>query len=161
MARTRYRLKEDALWNHMRKNFCKLSMERIESWVSNGTPDVHFVCELGAGWLELKSVETVNTKVEIRPSQKKWIRDYAKRKGIVFVLVHAKKENMAFILTPQEACKLGKIKLDLKKGIFISNVNKEWKVLENAIILNAFPKYKSNQIKKKAFCPKPILKFHL
>ena len=85
-------MSEKNFWNYIRSTI-PLKMYRVENRVSVGMPDIHFVKNGNAGWIELKWVADFdsNKKINIglRQSQHIWLKDYKKSKGKCWILLKA------------------------------------------------------------------------
>lgn len=61
-------------------------LERVENKVGRGWPDIHGVVSGEPFWMELK-VLTAGLKVRFQPTQPKWIDEYTRIGGTVWVAV--------------------------------------------------------------------------
>lgn len=65
---------------------------RIETGgTGRGIPDIHYVIEGEAGWIECKF--TSGNAIDIRPEQCAWAERYARNRGRVFLAIRQKKDN--------------------------------------------------------------------
>ena len=86
-------------------------MYRVEANIPLGIPDVHYVTNRKAGWIELKQVpKPVNPSTPVRvphftKQQKVWLANYGSAGGLAFVLVGV--GNMWYLLSWQHAYMIG------------------------------------------------------
>ena len=82
---------ESKLWQNLNGECKRLAFYRIDRPVIPGMPDVHFLTEFGfSGWIELKSVETISSRVEVTAIQADWAKDYQARGGVSLLLVEVR-----------------------------------------------------------------------
>lgn len=100
-------MKEASLWNYIKKGLAGRGLlNRIESSVGNGIPDVLFCIPQKFLWIELKYVKewpkrnTTKVKLPLRPEQVIWINSRGNLSGLVFVLI--KIENDFFLIKHNE-----------------------------------------------------------
>lgn len=100
-------MKEASLWNYIKKGLVGRGLlNRIESSVGNGIPDVLFCIPQKFLWIELKYVKewpkrnSTKVKLPLRPEQVIWINSRGNLSGLVFVLI--KIENDFFLIKHNE-----------------------------------------------------------
>ena len=75
---------ESRLWQKVKNNLTDCHLTRIESSTINGIPDIHAVLMNEVFWIELKSDEANNPK--LNKWQIVWINKYIKAGGKVIIL---------------------------------------------------------------------------
>ena len=87
-------MSEQALWQNLKtKMRGKWHVQRHEDRLSPGIPDLSFVCQGVAGWMELKYMEAwpkradTLTDIGLSVVQKAWMDAYVKHGGLAFVLL--------------------------------------------------------------------------
>ena len=98
-------MKEKTMYLKMKKEFPNVHLQRIESNISVGIPDVAYaVNSTKVGWIELKQVKNFSkkgiVKVPFRPGQLAWIKDYRKYSQRVFLFMHIK--NILFVFKGED-----------------------------------------------------------
>lgn len=87
--------KESKLWQRLKQNFKHLNLQRVESSITPGMPDIYFTHSSGAnGWIELKHVDVIKQKVKFQPSQPNWIRKHVEDNGFVICIVQVGEESI-------------------------------------------------------------------
>lgn len=81
--------RESGLWSLVRDHLLELvpggHLQRVESWVGAGTPDVNGCLAGVEFWLELKVVSN-RCRVPLRPAQVLWLTRRARAGGLCWVL---------------------------------------------------------------------------
>ena len=100
---------EKRIWQVIRTKLNNFFIQRIETQIERGIPDVHYCSNGQTGWLEgkyLQSPKREITKLKLKLSieQIAWHRSFSRNKGAVFLLVKVSKE--VFLFDSGEAEKL-------------------------------------------------------
>ena len=92
---------EKLLWKQIRNKLNNFFIQRIETQIERGIPDVHYCVNGVSGWIEgkyLKTPKRDNTKVKLKITveQLAWHRTYNIYGGKVFILVKKDREVYLF-----------------------------------------------------------------
>ena len=92
---------EKLLWKQIRNKLNNFFIQRIETQIERGIPDVHYCVNGVSGWIEgkyLKTPKRDNTKVKLKITveQLAWHRTYNRCGGKVFILVKKDREVYLF-----------------------------------------------------------------
>ena len=83
-------MSEASLWALIKTNLA-LKMYRVESRVTAGIPDIHYVTPEGSGWIELKYIKNFpikgKTQIGLRKAQFIWHRTYALHGGKSWIIL--------------------------------------------------------------------------
>ena len=96
---------EKTLWTQIRKKLKNFFIQRVETQIERGIPDVHYVTYGGhCGWIEGKWVKTpkrrkTKIKVNLSIEQLAWHKSYEFYGGKVFILVKKLNESVHIVLT--------------------------------------------------------------
>ena len=82
-------------------------MERVENKLKPGMPDVHYLHETHAGWIELKAEETFPNRIDFEPAQPLWLSRYWNLGGVCYVMLHVTKEDTIYVWAGKFARELG------------------------------------------------------
>ena len=102
-------MSEKNLWTACRKKWPDIFLQRIETAVERGIPDL-FYCHDGVmGWVEGKYIdkpvhETSKCRTKVSVEQIAWHRSFKRNKGAVFLLVKVSRE--VYLFDTDEAEKL-------------------------------------------------------
>ena len=102
---------EKQIWQTIRSKLNDLFIQRIETQIERGIPDVHYCVAGVSGWLEgkyLKSPKRENTKLKLKLSieQIAWHRSYSYSGGSVYLIV--KKDKQIFLFDSNDGEALAK-----------------------------------------------------
>ena len=129
---------EKLLWKQIREKLPGFFIQRIETQIERGIPDVHYVTYGGhSGWIEGKYLETPkrkNTKVKLKLTieQLAWHKAYEFYGGKVFILVQKNRE--VYLFKGSDGEKLAKgISQEEFKNISIAN---NWEDIKNFLSNN-------------------------
>tara|TARA_Y100000004_G_scaffold152917_1_gene176280 strand:- start:436 stop:834 length:399 start_codon:yes stop_codon:yes gene_type:complete len=92
---------EKLLWKTIRDKLPKYFIQRIETQIERGIPDVHYTVDGVSGWIEGKYIDTPkrqNTKLKVKLSveQIAWHKAYKHYGGLVYILVKKNREIYLF-----------------------------------------------------------------
>ncbi len=92
---------EKLIWKQIRDKLPNYFIQRIETQVERGIPDVHFCVNGISGWIEGKYLETPkreNTKLKLKLTveQIAWHKTYIHYGGLVYIIVKKNKEIYLF-----------------------------------------------------------------
>ena len=129
---------EKLLWTQIRKKLKGFFIQRIETQIERGIPDVHYVTYGGiSGWIEGKYVKTpkrrkTKIKVGLSIEQLAWHKSYEFYGGKVFILV--KKDRDIYLFKSSDGEKLA-------KGVSFEDfsrmsIAKDWNNIENFLSNN-------------------------
>jgi len=102
---------EKQIWQTIRSKLNDFFIQRIETQIERGIPDVHYCVAGVSGWLEgkyLKSPKRENTKLKLKLSieQIAWHRSYSYSGGSVYLIV--KKDKQIFLFDSNDGEALAK-----------------------------------------------------
>tara|TARA_R110002153_G_scaffold19647_3_gene67464 strand:- start:681 stop:1085 length:405 start_codon:yes stop_codon:yes gene_type:complete len=102
---------EKQIWQTIRSKLTDFFIQRIETQIERGIPDVHYCVAGVSGWLEgkyLKSPKRENTKLKLKLSieQIAWHRSYSYSGGSVYLIV--KKDKQIFLFDSNDGEALAK-----------------------------------------------------
>jgi len=112
---------EKTLWTQIRKKLKNFFIQRIETQIERGIPDVHYVTYGGhSGWIEGKYVKTpkrrkTKIKVGLTIEQLAWHKSYEFYGGKVFILI--KKDRDVYLF-------FGKNGEELARGVSFDDFEK-------------------------------------
>ena len=111
---------EKQIWQTIRSKLNDFFIQRIETSIERGIPDVHYCVEGVSGWLEgkyLKSPKRENTKLKLKLSieQIAWHKSYSYLGGIVYLIVKKDKKIYLFDSDDGEALAKGVTREDWEK----------------------------------------------
>ena len=124
---------EKTLWTQIRKKLKNFFIQRVETQIERGIPDVHYVTYGGhCGWKEGKWVKTpkrrkTKIKVNLSIEQLAWHKSYEFYGGKVFILVKKDRDGYLFY---------GKNGEELAKGVSFEDfekisICKDWDNINN------------------------------
>tara|TARA_R110000796_G_scaffold189944_1_gene306691 strand:- start:106 stop:489 length:384 start_codon:yes stop_codon:yes gene_type:complete len=92
---------EKQIWQTIRSKLNDFFIQRIETSIERGIPDVHYCVQGVSGWLEgkyLKSPKRENTKLKLKLSieQIAWHKSYSYNGGLVYLIVKKDKQIYLF-----------------------------------------------------------------
>jgi hypothetical protein len=104
---------EKQIWQTIRSKLNDFFIQRIETSIERGIPDVHYCVDGVSGWLEgkyLQSPKRENTKLKLKLSieQMAWHKSYKHNGGLVYLIVKKDKQIYLFDSNDGE---------DLAKGV--------------------------------------------
>lgn len=128
-------MSEANLWNLARKHLDDFFLQRIETAIERGIPDLFYCSPTGvSGWIEGKYAdkpvkETSKVRLKISIEQVAWHRSFSRFKGRVFILAKVSRE--IYLYRPEMAEKLisGVIYTDLKE----LSIASDWKSIKKAL----------------------------
>ena len=111
---------EKQIWQTIRSKLNDFFIQRIETSIERGIPDVHYCVQGVSGWLEgkyLKSPKKENTKLKLKLSieQIAWHKSYSYLGGIVYLIVKKDKKIYLFDSDDGEALAKGVTREDWEK----------------------------------------------
>ena len=86
---------ESKLWQMVRKNLPDIHWTRFESWVNQGVPDLHGICDGINIFVELKV--TFSNKINISPFQKVWNIKHTLHGGRSFIMLQHLSQRALYI----------------------------------------------------------------
>ena len=103
---------EKQIWQTIRSKLNDFFIQRIETSIERGIPDVHYCVQGVSGWLEgkyLKSPKRENTKLKLKLSieQIAWHKSYSYNGGLVYLIVKKDKQIYLFDSNDGEALAKG------------------------------------------------------
>jgi len=92
---------EKLLWKQIRTKLPNYFLQRIETQIERGIPDLHYCVDGVSGWIEGKYLETPkreSTKLKLKLSveQIAWHKAYIHYGGSVYILVKKNREILLF-----------------------------------------------------------------
>jgi len=102
-------MKEAEFWAKMRENLPLDAMMRVENKLDPGMPDVFFMHNNNAGWIELKSELKMPSKINYQPAQPLWLDSYWKKGGTCYTFLNIIDRKEIFIWDGNCAMDLNKI----------------------------------------------------
>ena len=111
---------EKQIWQTIRSKLNDFFIQRIETSIERGIPDVHYCVDGVSGWLEgkyLKSPKRENTKLKLKLSieQIAWHKSYSYNGGLVYLIVKKDKKIYLFDSDDGEALAKGVTREDWEK----------------------------------------------
>ena len=111
---------EKQIWQTIRSKLNDFFIQRIETSIERGIPDVHYCVQGVSGWLEgkyLKSPKRENTKLKLKLSieQIAWHKSYSYNGGLVYLIVKKDKQIYLFDSDDGEALAKGVTREDWEK----------------------------------------------
>ena len=111
---------EKQIWQTIRSKLNDFFIQRIETSIERGIPDVHYCVQGVSGWLEgkyLKSPKRENTKLKLKLSieQIAWHKSYSYNGGLVYLIVKKDKKIYLFDSDDGEALAKGVTREDWEK----------------------------------------------
>tara|TARA_R110002033_G_scaffold72949_2_gene124273 strand:+ start:37 stop:486 length:450 start_codon:yes stop_codon:yes gene_type:complete len=111
---------EKQIWQTIRSKLNDFFIQRIETSIERGIPDVHYCVQGVSGWLEgkyLKSPKRENTKLKLKLSieQIAWHKSYSYLGGLVYLIVKKDKKIYLFDSDDGEALAKGVTREDWEK----------------------------------------------
>jgi hypothetical protein len=104
-------MSEASLWALIKINLA-LKMYRVESRVTAGIPDIHYVTPGGSGWIELKYIKNFpikgKTQIGLRKAQFIWHRTYALHGGKSWIILRIGRNGL-LLLRGKDAEKINKM----------------------------------------------------
>lgn len=76
---------------------------RVESHQHPGTPDIHWICAGFSGWIEVKQVAKLPTKVPYRTAQVLWAENYSAEGGRVACIMHVLSDDSVIFIHGRHA----------------------------------------------------------
>ena len=86
---------ESKLWQMVRKNLSDIHWTRFESWINQGVPDLHGICDGINIFVELKV--TSSNKINISPFQKVWNIKHTLHGGRSFIMLQHLSQRALYI----------------------------------------------------------------
>ena len=119
---------EKLLWKQIRNKLNNFFIQRIETQIERGIPDVHYCVNGVSGWIEgkyLKTPKRDNTKVKLKISveQLAWHRAYSIYGGRIFILVKKDREVYLFAGKDGNDLALGLSKEEFEKRALAKDWN--------------------------------------
>ena len=139
---------EKQIWQTIRSKLNDFFIQRIETSIERGIPDVHYCVQGVSGWLEgkyLKSPKREKTKLKLKLSieQIAWHKSYSYLGGIVYLIVKKDKKIYLFDSDDGEALAKGVTREDWEKKALA----KDWDKIR--IILSSPKKKILDQMERK------------
>jgi hypothetical protein len=135
-------MSEASLWALIKINLA-LKMYRVESRVTAGIPDIHYITPRGSGWIELKYIKEFPMKgkmqIGLRKAQFIWHKTYALHGGKSWIILRVGR-NSLLLLRGKDAEKINKMPctadfIDLASWSHFGNMRLEnWSSLKEEII---------------------------
>jgi hypothetical protein len=105
------KMSEASLWALIKINLA-LKMYRVESRVTAGIPDIHYVTPEGSGWIELKYIKQFPLKgkmqIGLRKAQFIWHRIYSLHGGNSWIILRVGRNGL-ILLKGEDAEKINKM----------------------------------------------------
>jgi len=103
---------EKQIWQTIRSKLNDFFIQRIETSIERGIPDVHYCVDGVSGWLEgkyLRSPKREKTKLKLKLSieQIAWHKSYSYNGGLVYLIVKKDREIFLFNSSDGEALAKG------------------------------------------------------
>ena len=103
---------EKQIWQTTRSKLNDFFIQRIETSIERGIPDVHYCVDGVSGWLEgkyLRSPKREKTKLKLKLSieQIAWHKSYSYNGGLVYLIVKKDREIFLFNSSDGEALAKG------------------------------------------------------
>ena len=119
---------EKQIWQTIRSKLNDFFIQRIETSIERGIPDVHYCVDGVSGWLEgkyLRSPKRENTKLKLKLSieQIAWHKSYKYNGGLVYLIVKKDKKIYLFDSNEGEALAKGVTKDDWEKKALAKDWN--------------------------------------
>jgi len=139
---------EKQIWQTIRSKLNDFFIQRIETSIERGIPDVHYCVDGVSGWLEgkyLRSPKREKTKLKLKLSieQIAWHKSYSYNGGLVYLIVKKDKQIYLFDSNDGEALAKGVSRDDWEKMALA----KDWDQIK--IILSIPKKKNLNQMERK------------
>jgi len=120
---------EKLLWKQIRNKLNNFFIQRIETQIQRGIPDVHYCVNGTSGWIEgkyLKTPKRDNTKIKVKISveQLAWHKAYNVYGGKIFILVKKDKEVYLFDSKEGNDLAIGLSKEEFEKRALAKDWNK-------------------------------------
>jgi len=127
---------EKQIWQIIRSKLNDFFIQRIETSIERGIPDVHYCIQGVSGWLEgkyLKSPKRENTKLKLKLSieQIAWHKSYSYSGGLVYLIVKKDKKIYLFDSDDGEALAKGVTRKDWEKKALAKDWNQIRIILSN------------------------------
>ena len=111
---------EKQIWQTIRSKLNDFFIQRIETSIERGIPDVHYCVDGVSGWLEgkyLQSPKREKTKLKLKLSieQIAWQKSYSYNGGLVYLIVKKDKQIYLFDSNDGEALAKGVSRDDWEK----------------------------------------------
>ena len=111
---------EKQIWQTIRSKLNDFFIQRIETSIERGIPDVHYCVDGVSGWLEgkyLRSPKRKKTKLKLKLSieQIAWHKSYSYNGGLVYLIVKKDKQIYLFDSDDGEALAKGVSRDDWEK----------------------------------------------
>jgi len=111
---------EKQIWQTIRSKLNDFFIQRIETSIARGVPDVHYFVDGVSGWLEgkyLRSPKREKTKLKLKLSieQIAWHKSYSYNGGLVYLIVKKDKQIYLFDSDDGEALAKGVSRDDWEK----------------------------------------------
>ena len=128
-------MSEANLWNLTRKHLNDFFLQRIETAIERGIPDLFYCTPEGVcGWIEGKYAdkpvrETSKVRLKVSVEQMAWHRSFSRFNGRVYILAKVSKE--IYLYRPEMAEKLisGVVYTDLKE----LSIASDWDSIKKAL----------------------------
>ena len=129
---------EKQIWQTIRSKLNDFFIQRIETQIERGIPDVHYCSNGQTGWLEgkyLRSPKREKTKLKLKLSieQIAWHKSYTYHGGLVYIIVKKDKKIYLFPSSEGEALAIGVTREEWEKKAIAKDWNTIKKILSNKI----------------------------
>ena len=127
---------EKQIWQTIRSKLNDFFIQRIETQIERGIPDVHYCSNGQTGWLEgkyLRSPKREKTKLKLKLSieQIAWHKSYTYHGGLVYIIVKKDKKIYLFPSSEGEALAIGVTREEWEKKAIAKDWNTIKKILSN------------------------------
>jgi len=129
---------EKQIWQTIRSKLNDFFIQRIETQIERGIPDVHYCSNGQTGWLEgkyLRSPKREKTKLKLKLSieQIAWHKSYTYHGGLVYIIVKKDKKIYLFPSSEGEALAIGVTQEEWEQKAIAKDWNTIKKILSNKI----------------------------
>ena len=129
---------EKQIWQTIRSKLNDFFIQRIETQIERGIPDVHYCSAGQTGWLEgkyLRSPKREKTKLKLKLSieQIAWHKSYTHHGGLVYIIVKKDKEIYLFPSSEGETLAIGVTREEWEQKAIAKDWNTIKKILSNKI----------------------------
>ena len=128
---------EKNLWKQIRDKLNDFFIQRIETAIERGIPDVYYIHEGHSGWIEGKYIKqpkrkTTKLKVKITVEQIAWHISHTRHKGLSYFLVKKGRDVYLFKGSSGRALAMGITQNEFEK----TAIAKGWMDIKNCIKSN-------------------------
>tara|TARA_Y100000310_G_scaffold110569_1_gene108934 strand:+ start:19215 stop:19607 length:393 start_codon:yes stop_codon:yes gene_type:complete len=129
---------EKQIWQTIRSKLNDFFIQRIETQIERGIPDVYYCSAGQSGWLEGKYVrspkrEKTKLKLKLSIEQIAWHKSYTYHGGLVYIIVKKDKKIYLFPSSEGEALAIGVTREEWEKKAIAKDWNTIKKILSNKI----------------------------